>query len=272
MTLSSNILQKKFRLNFAIILIFLMTVTENAVAQVIINQQLRSGSSHSLLLLEPQSKPKYAVVLFPGGYGMVDFDTDGEITRMRGNFLVRSRKLFLDHNLLVGIYRMPEEGEDWDFRLSDAHAKDVGKLIQEIKLKYKVDVWLVGHSRGSISVANAGLKLNGVQKPSGLILAASVVDTGNRGQPKVTDLDIGEIDIPSLIIHHREDSCYVTLYSDAQYFFSNLRSSPRRELITMNGGDAGWEEHACKSKSHHGFLGIEEETVKKIADWIKVDK
>ena len=272
MTLSPNILQKKFRLNFAIISIFLMTVTENAVAQVIINQQLRPGSSHNLLLLEPQSKPKYAVVLFPGGYGMVDFDTDGEITRMRGNFLVRSRKLFLDHNLLVGIYRMPEEGEDWDFRLSDAHAKDVGKLIQEIKLKYKVDVWLVGHSRGSISVANAGLKLNGVQKPSGLILAASVVDTGNRGQPKVTDLDIGEIDIPSLIIHHREDSCYVTLYSDAQYFFSNLKSSPRRELITMNGGDAGWEEHACKSKSHHGFLGIEEETVKKIADWIKVDK
>lgn len=238
-------------------------------AQVIIQQELRPGSSHSLLILQPTTKPKHAVILFAGGHGMVEFEKDGSISRMRGNFLVRSRQLFVNDGLLVGIYSMPEEADDWDFRLSNTHAADVGRLVREIRLKYKVDVWLIGHSRGSISVANAGLKLEGPQKPTGLIFAASVVDTGNRGQPKVTDLDVEDINIPSLVIHHRDDNCYVTLYSDAQYFFKKLENSPRKEFVTMEGGEAGWEEHACKSKSHHGFLDIEKETVNRISDWIK---
>ena len=238
-------------------------------AQEIIQQKLRPGSSHSLLLLQPTTKPKHAVILFAGGHGMVEFEKDGRISRMRGNFLVRSRKLFVNNGLLVGIYSMPAESDDWDFRLSNTHAEDVGKLIRDIKLKYQVDVWLIGHSRGSISVANAGLKLKGSPKPTGLIFAASVVDTGNRGQPKVTDLEVEDINIPSLVIHHRDDNCYVTLHSDAKYFFKKLKNSPRKEFVTMEGGEAGWEEHACKSKSHHGFLDIEKETVKRISDWIK---
>ena len=237
-------------------------------AQDIIHREVRPGSSHSLLLLEPTTKPQHAVILFAGGSGMVEFQKDGSISRMRSNFLVRARKLFVNNGLLVGIYSMPKDADDWDFRLSIKHAEDVGGLVREIKLRYEVDVWLVGHSRGAISVANAGLKLEGLQKPTGLIFAASVVDTGNRGQPKVTDIDVKDINIPSLVIHHRDDSCYVTLYSDAKDFFKKLTSSPRKKLVAMDGGEAGWEEYACKSKSHHGFLGIEKETVKRISDWI----
>ena len=55
----------------------------------------------------------------------------------------------------------------------------------------------------------------------------------------------------------------------AKYFFNKLKHSPQKEFATMEGGEAGWEEHACKSKSHHGFLGIEKETVKRISDWIR---
>ena len=261
----------KLRSSFLVVLvIFLFPLWSSKLsAQTIIQQELRPGSSHSLLLLQPTAKPKQAVILFAGGHGMVEFEKDGSISRMSGNFLVRSRKLFVNSGLLVGIYSMPEDADDWDFRLSNTHAEDVGKLVREIKLRYQVDVWLIGHSRGSISIANAGLKLEGTQKPTGLIFAASVVDTGNRGQPKVTDLNVGEINIPSLVIHHRDDNCYVTLYDDAKYFFNKLKHSPQKEFATMEGGEAGWEEHACKSKSHHGFLGIEKETVKRISDWIR---
>lgn len=241
----------------------------NLFAQQIIKQELRPGTSHKLLILEPSNQPKNAVILFAGGNGMVGFQKDGKITRMRGNFLVRSRQLFLQNGFIVGIYSMPSDADDPDFRLSNEHAADIGKLIQEIKLKYKVKVWLVGHSRGSLSAANAGIKLAGEQKPAGLIFAAAVVETGNRGQPKVTDLKLEKIKIPSLVIHHRDDSCYVTLYDDAKFFFKNLKNSRRKDLITMEGGDPGWEIHACKSKSHHGFLDIEDDTVKKISNWIK---
>ena len=58
----------------------------NLFAQQIIKQELRPGSSHKLLILEPSNQPKNAVILFAGGNGMVGFQKDGKITRMRGNF------------------------------------------------------------------------------------------------------------------------------------------------------------------------------------------
>ena len=40
------------------------------------------------------------------------------------------------------------------FRLAPAHAEDLGKLIEDVRARVKAPVWLAGHSRGTVSVAN----------------------------------------------------------------------------------------------------------------------
>ena len=50
----------------------------------------------------------------------------------------------------MGIYSMPSDADD-PTRLSNEHAADIGKLIQEIELKYKLKFGL-GHSRSSLSI------------------------------------------------------------------------------------------------------------------------
>ncbi len=41
---------------------------------------------------------------------------------------------------------------------------------------------------------------------------------------------------------------------------------PRRELIAFKGGEDRGDP--CEAYAHHGFNGIEEQVVKRIAEWI----
>ena len=49
---------------------------------------------------------------------------------------------------------------------------------------------------------------------------------------------------------------------------SRLTKSPKVGVMKPTGGEAG-RGRACGATSHHGFLGVEDEVVGRIAEWIK---
>ncbi len=107
--------------------------------------------------------------------------------------------------------------------------------------------------------------------PDGIVLTSTVVETGNRGQDSIHDTALEQIKVPTLVFHHKSDGCYVTLWSVAKDLAKKLTAAPKVETIGVTGGDSGDVDKECKNSTHHGFLGIREEVVKQIADWIKAN-
>src|SRR5215475_2433375 len=69
----------------------------------------RKGVTQRILILAPSGEPKAAVILFAGGNGGLQLTSSGGITTLAGNFLVRSRQMFVDHGLLTVIIDAPSD-------------------------------------------------------------------------------------------------------------------------------------------------------------------
>jgi hypothetical protein len=244
----------------------LLMVTWAAAAEEIVALATRDGVTQSFLLMAPaQAKPAAAALLFPGGNGSIRLRTeDGEIKFGDGNFLVRSRKLFVDRGVAVAVIDAPSDesrGMNDRFRLGDKHAADIAAVAADLKKRFgNVPVFLVGTSRGSISAAATGAALG--ERVSGVVLTSTVF-LGARSGPGLSGFDYATISAPVLLAHHVEDSCSVTPYREAQ----KLAESRRYPLITVKGGLPATAD-ACEGSSAHGYLGKEKETVEAIVNWI----
>jgi hypothetical protein len=51
--------------------------------------------------------------------------------------------------------------------------------------------------------------------------------------------------------------------------FLRLTAAPKVETIGVTGGEPGKPGKECGRLSHHGFLGMREDVIEQIADWIK---
>ena len=67
-----------------------------------------------------------------------------------------------------------------------------------------------------------------------------------------------------LIVHHVDDGCRYTPYSEAR----KLAEARRYPLITVKGGLPATSD-ACEAFSPHGYLGKEPETATAIVNWIQ---
>ncbi|HET7341900.1 MAG TPA: alpha/beta hydrolase, partial [Methylomirabilota bacterium] len=129
-----------------------------------------------------------------------------------------------------------------------------------------VPVWLVGTSMGTVSAANAAARLR-EGGPDGLVLTSTVTRAGRQRNESVEDVRLKDITVPTLVVHHREDACPITRYGDAEHLLGDLRRTPRHELLTFEGG-APPQSGPCESQSAHGYVGLDAQVVKAIADWI----
>jgi hypothetical protein len=65
-----------------------------------------------------------------------------------------------------------------------------------------------------------------------------------------------------LLVHHRRDACFLTLFSTAKAASEKYGT----EFIAMEGGVSIGD--ACEPAAYHGFNGIERETMDAIKKWI----
>jgi len=151
----------------------------------------RPGINLKMLAFDPGGA-KAVAVLFPGGSGLVMIKNNGKFKGTKGNTLTRSRKKFVANGLVTVLIDAASdhregEGLTFKYRMTEEHADDIRRAIRRLRKKYPgLPVWLVGHSRGSTSVAN------------------------------VLDFNLGGIAIPVLVVHHNDDGCKVTTVTGAK--------------------------------------------------------
>ena len=215
------------------------------------------------------ANPWAVAILFMGGDGAVGITPDGSITR-GGNFLVRTRQLWLAQGIAVVIPDKPANlPELYGNRLGPAYARDVATLVGFARSRSRAPIWLVGTSQGSNAVATGAASLTGGQI-AGAVFSSSVTQIGGRAQ--MTDTVFGArlsaINVPALIVAHQEDGCRVTPASDAPRLRAALTSSPRTEIFLFSGGSSP-RSGPCDAFAQHGFLGIEQDVITRIAAWMR---
>ncbi|MEP6791554.1 MAG: alpha/beta hydrolase, partial [Ramlibacter sp.] len=144
----------------------------------------RPGITERMLLALPAGKPSAVVLLLTGGNGQVGIYDNGSL-RNEGNFLVRSRALFVSHGLAALVLDPPSDHSrapflGGTFRDSAEHMADIGAAVAWARQRFSVPVWVVGTSRGTHSAANAAVMLAGASAPDGIVLTSSVL-AANRG-------------------------------------------------------------------------------------------
>ena len=233
-------------------------------AEDIVSLATRGGVTQSYLLSAPESgKPRAVAILFPGGAGKTDLERESARKVLdRGNFLVRSRRLLAASGIVAVVMDAPSDrasGMDDEFRLSDVHAEDIGKVVADLKARYPgLPVFLIGTSRGTVSAAAAGRQLG--KAVDGVVLTATLF-LATRQQPGLSGFDFGSIPSPLLFVHHTGDGCAYTPYAAAK------RLSERYPLVTVSGGLPP-QSKPCEAMSEHGFLGREAGTIEAIANWM----
>jgi pimeloyl-ACP methyl ester carboxylesterase len=227
----------------------------------------RPGVLQRLLCLFPP-QPKAAVILFAGSHGGLQISPQGSLAWGRGNFLVRSRHLFADQNLIVAVVDAPSDRQRSPFlegfRQTPEHTEDVKAVISWLREQAKVPVWLIGTSRGTESAAFIATQLTGEDGPNGIVLTSTILtDGGGRAVP---DLNLGRLTIPVLVVHHEQDGCGLCAFRDIPRLMEKLGTQTKRKLLVFKGGlNHG---NSCEAFAYHGFNGIEGDVVSQIAGWI----
>jgi len=209
-----------------------------------------------LISYDDEVQPEAIAILFSGSAGYVGIKPDQPVTN--GNFLVRSRRLFVQNHLATAVIDCPsdhKDGIDISFRISGEHALDIGAVIDEMNKKFPgLPVYLIGTSRGTISAGYAAIKLE--SKLKGVILTSSVFN-------EITLPPTG-LTVPVLLVHNTADGCSASPYGGAVA----ASKSGGYPLISVNGGSSASGKAACEPFSPHGYLNMEEPTIAAIADWI----
>ena len=207
---------------------------------------VRSGDAGAVayVLTTGGGTPTYAVILMPGGNGILDprMNNKGQVSmRAGGNFLIRSRALFASGPFVAASTDATTSPE----RIL-AIAGDLQKRFGPLK------VYVVGTSRSTESTMALSAPLDG--KVAGFVHSSSMNPIGS--------FDTRNFRSRHLIVLHRSDPCRVTQPSNGAAAHRKYGT----ELIEMDGGKSTGPD--CEAFSHHGYNGIEAETVEKIKAWI----
>jgi len=227
----------------------------------------RPGVTQRFLYVAP-ARPKAAAVLFAGGHGDLQIASDGNLTRLKGNFLVRSRDFFAERGIAVAVVAPPSDRHDLSgFRQTREHVEDTRAVIAWLRKEAGVPVWLIGTSRGTQSAGFIATQLpRGDGGADGVVLTSTVLRGANARDRPVPEMPLGRVAMPVLVVHHRRDSCRVTSFADVPLLTGRLGAAPRTELIVIEGGVS--QGDPCEAFAYHGYNGIEREVVEKIAGWM----
>ncbi len=151
------------------------------------------------------------------------------------------------------------------FRQRAEHVDDIKAVISWLKKQANVPVWLVGTSMGTLSAAFIATQASpGAGGPDGVVLTSTIL-TFDKGRP-VPAMPLESISVPVLVVHHERDGCKHCSYKDIPALMTKLEGVPRKELITVTGGEDRGDP--CEAFAYHGFNGIERNVVTRIAGWI----
>jgi pimeloyl-ACP methyl ester carboxylesterase len=223
--------------------------------------------------------PFASVVLLTGGNGVLNLNAAGDARDSQGNFLIRSARRFLNARLNVAMldsepaFAAPNGLNNQ--RLTQAHADHLAQVIAVVRNQWPgKPVWLIGTSNGTLSVFNAAARLTGSALPNGIVLTSTVTKSdpaGEMGHVLGTNPSLASITVPTLVMGHENDSCFVTPPGDLVNIYNGLTSlAPARKMsATIKGGRPNVAITACGAFHHHGYNGVEQAAVTAIVEFIR---
>jgi pimeloyl-ACP methyl ester carboxylesterase len=234
----------------------------------------RPGVSVRAVVVESSGAPSATLILFAGGDGRIRIPEDGVTETWaleRGNFLVRTRRMFAAQGFLVIV---PDVASDRSgltgARIGDAHVADMQALIAFARARApKSPVWLVGTSMGTVSAAHGAASLG--SEIAGLVLTSPVTEdsAGRRASDeKVPQARLGVIAVPTLVLSHRDDGCHMSPPAGARALEGLLAAAKPVVVETIEGGLPPQSE-PCQAMSAHGYLGVEREAVDAITRFVR---
>jgi len=259
----------------ALLLVALGAGVVGAQPEQVLTLETRPGQTIRVLVRRPTEPPLGSVVLIAGGHGNLEIGPDGRLGWGTGNHLVRTRGLYADAGFVTTVPDIAPEfkrpgGAEEGYRSSAGHAQDLGGLIAHLRAETPA-VWLIGTSRGAISVANAAARLTGPSLPDGIVISSGVLMShrvqSSSAQTMVRGLD--RIAVPTLLIAHDLDQCKVTPAADAASFRQLLTRAPRVDIKIVSGGISRGDP--CEAFAYHGFNGIDSEVVALTTAWLKAN-
>lgn len=233
----------------------------------------RAGVTETFAFAAP-AEPVAALVLLPGGEGVIGVsDRGGQAAIARpGNFLIRTRQMFVAAGFATLALDAPSDradGLDETFRKGADNAADIAAAVAWLRQKVTAPVWVVGTSMGSISAANAAVRLG--NKIDGVVLTSSVSAPVRRlkdASSGVLDLDLAAIAVPALVMDHTRDACPSSPPGNAEVIAKRMGKSPRKAVVMIEGG-AEPKSEACQPFAYHGYYGAEDKAVAAIVDFVK---
>jgi predicted esterase len=261
-------MRKKFAA-VACLLLLILTPATAITSGTFVELQSRSGISQAIYVIKPAS-PVATVILLPGGTGKIKIGPDGP--KKEGNFLVRTRDLFVNNELLAIVVDAPSDLLHTkkglrNQRITDNNVTDIKAIVAYARKQANIPIWLVGTSRGTITASHVAASAPNLV--NGIILTATVSRPPKKGGDSVMDTNLENIAVPVLLAHHNKDHCRVSLSKNLNSISERLTNAPRVDTKLFTGGNevAGKE---CKGSSFHGFYKIENEVVTYISNWIKL--
>ena len=223
---------------------------------------LEDGGSQRVLYAAPVN-PRAALVMLPGGNGMVEIGHDGSIRRMGESFLLRTLPLWQARGFAVAVLSSPNGMSLLGYRHTPAYAATIGQAVDFISGRANVPVWLVGASQGSIAAVGAAARLGA--KVGGIVMISSVTGRSSSGET-LFDSEPGLVAVPALIVANAGDACPASPPGDAPKIAAALTNSPRNEVVYME--SVALDGQPCEAGSPHSYYGIEAVTVDRISEWI----
>ncbi len=202
------------------------------------------GTAIPYVLTTNGDTPSHAILMMPGGPGNLapHIDTDGRLVMTwANNFLMRARELFAGPRIVavsMDATTTPEQ---------------VMAVVDSLQGRFgPLQVYVAGNSLSSASTMMLGERLDG--KLAGFIHTSS--------PNAIASYDTRRFRSRHLMVAHRMDSCSGTVASSAQHAHNVYGT----DLILMEGGVSVGKP--CEAVAHHGFNGIEKETVARITAWM----
>jgi len=238
-----------------------------AFANEMIVAQLPGRSIAALVTHRPgATKFTHGIALFPGSPGWIELRVeDGQVQYgMRGNFLIRARRHFLEDGYLTAVIDAPSDQQPsfhQSHRETPRYGEEVRAIIEAVSKKYGALDWtFIGTSEGSVSAVHAARM---VPEAKRVVLTSSVVFPGPRGRG-VEAGHVKQVKIPLLWVHHRRDPCKFTPY----YRVKSYAEETGTPLVSVTGaGDT--RGNPCEAFSEHGFVGTEVKVIQATLSWIR---
>jgi len=199
----------------------------------------------SILIRAPH--PKGSVILLTGGDGRLEVGSGARFGKAGDNVLIRNRDAFVAHgyNVLLA-----------EFGTNLSAAVDHMAAI-------KRPVIVIATSMGTHRAAQ-GLVAGAM--PDRLVLTSGLLSKASGSDDTVQTILGTPNRLPrTLVLHHREDRCRLTLPAGVAPF--QAWASGRVQVEWMSGGQVD-DANPCRFSAHHGFAGQDEEFVARIVKFM----